>query len=96
MDGFALDLNRSALSCEGRTSERFADLASHLVEDATRQLRTSGYSALRDLRCDAPDGILRLSGRVTCHYLKQVAQEVVTSLPGVHRIVNRIEVVARH
>lgn len=96
MDGFAIDRNRSAPSCERRTPERIHETPPHLVEDATRQLRSSGYSALRDLRCDAPDGILQLSGRVTCHYLKQVAQEIVASLPGVHRIDNRIEVVSRH
>ncbi len=96
MDGLASDLQRSELSSESRTHEWLAERASRLVEVATRRLRNSGYSALGDLRCDAPDGILRLSGRVTCQYLKQVAQEVVTSLPEVHRVVNRIEVIARH
>jgi osmotically-inducible protein OsmY len=57
------------------------------------RLEQSGYSALRRVRCDFRDGVLRLRGHVPSHYLKQVAMARAAEVEGVRVIVNEIEVV---
>jgi carbon storage regulator len=61
-------------------------------QTAEEQLRQSGYLALRDISCHASDGVLTLRGSLPSHYLKQVAQEIVSRVEGVRNVVNRIEV----
>ena len=62
--------------------------------EAVRHLRRSGYLALRDVSCNVHAGIVRLRGRLSTNYLKQVAQAVVAEVEGVRRVINLIEVVA--
>ena len=57
------------------------------------RLERSGYSALRRVRCDFRDGVLRLRGHLPSHYLKQVAMARAAEVEGVRVIVNEIEVV---
>ncbi len=47
-----------------------------LRELAIEVLRSSGYLALRGLRCQVRDGIIFITGVVPSFYLKQVAQTV--------------------
>ena len=56
-------------------------------------LERSGYSALRRVRCEFRDGVLRLRGRLPSHYLKQIAMAAVAEAEGVRTIINEIEVV---
>lgn len=67
--------------------------------DATRlargRLERSGYSILSRVRCECHDGVLRLSGSLPSHYLKQVALARVAGVEGVRTIVNEIEVLSR-
>jgi len=56
------------------------------------RLERSGYSALRRVRCDFRDGVLRLRGHLPSHYLKQVAMARAAEVEGVRAIVNEIEV----
>lgn len=58
------------------------------------RFRRSGYFALRDVSCDARNGVFTLRGRLPSYYLKQVAQAVAAEVEGVLRVVNRIEVIA--
>jgi hypothetical protein len=67
-------------------------LSIHL--EAEDRLRRSGYRALRDISCDARDGVAYLRGHLPSYHLKQVAQATVGGIEGVRRDVNRIEVVA--
>lgn len=60
--------------------------------EAEGRLRRSSYLALRDVSCHERAGVLQLRGRLNRHYLKQVAQEIVAEIEGVHRIDNLIEV----
>jgi osmotically-inducible protein OsmY len=62
-----------------------------LAED---RLRRSTYLALRDVACDAREGVLRLRGRLPSHYLKQVAQALAAEVEGVREVVNQIVVIA--
>ncbi len=64
-----------------------------LVIGALQRLRSCRNFELKRLHCTAHSGNLILSGQVSSYYLKQLAQEVLRSLNGVHRIVNHIEVV---
>jgi osmotically-inducible protein OsmY len=59
---------------------------------AERRLQASGYTVLRDVRCDFEGGVLRLRGRLPSQYLKQVAQAVVVDLEGVSTVENQITV----
>jgi osmotically-inducible protein OsmY len=59
---------------------------------AEDRLRRSGYLALRDVSCDAREGVVYLRGRLPAHYLKQVAQALAAGVEGVCRVVNLIEV----
>jgi osmotically-inducible protein OsmY len=64
-----------------------------VTEQARRRLRNSGHPAVRRVSCQYDDGVLVLHGRLGTFFHKQVAQEAVTGLAGVHRVQNEIEVV---
>jgi osmotically-inducible protein OsmY len=64
-----------------------------IVIGALQRLRSCHNFELKRLHCSAHSGILILRGQVSSYYLKQLAQEVLRSLNGVHRIANHIEVV---
>jgi osmotically-inducible protein OsmY len=57
------------------------------------RLQSSGYTALRDVRCDFERREVRLYGTLPTHYLKQVAQALVAELEGVRLVENQIQVV---
>jgi osmotically-inducible protein OsmY len=63
-----------------------------VVADARDRLRSLPYPALKRLNCAYGAGVLKLQGRVSSFYLKQLAQEAVSALHGVHSVVNEIEV----
>lgn len=63
-----------------------------VVADARDRLRSLPYPAMKRLHCDYGAGVLKLRGRVNSFYLKQLAQEAVSALHGVHSVVNEIEV----
>ncbi len=63
------------------------------VLEAERRLRRCGYLVLGFIECRALLEGLELRGRVSSQFLKQVAQAVVLDIPGVHHVINRIEVV---
>jgi osmotically-inducible protein OsmY len=65
-----------------------------MADLAERCLRSNPYQALKNVSCDYRDGVLLLRGCLPSYYLKQVAQEAVASLEGVHRIDNQIQVVS--
>jgi osmotically-inducible protein OsmY len=64
-----------------------------LILLAYSRFERTGYAVLRRVRCEVRDGLLRLSGCLPSHYLKQVAQEAVAAVEGVSAVVNDIEVV---
>ena len=62
-------------------------------ESARSRLQGSPYLALRGLGCTYRDGVLTLWGNLPSHYLKQVAQTMVSEVAGVTTLVNTIAVV---
>jgi hypothetical protein len=66
--------------------------ANNTERDARRRLDGAGYNALRLVRCRYRIGRISLKGAVPSYYHKQLAQEVVKSLPGVTAIDNGITV----
>ena len=64
------------------------------VEDrAQTALADSPIYALRELQVECEGDSLLISGRVSSFYHKQLAQEVVRSVAGSHRVVNEVNVV---
>lgn len=62
-----------------------------------QRLGRSSYSVLRRVFSEQRGTMIRLSGSLPSHYLKQVAQSLVADIPGISVVINEIEVVApRH
>ena len=59
---------------------------------AEQRLHGSNYHMLQAVHCSIEAGTLVLTGCLPSYFLKQMAQETVATLPGVGRLVNRIEV----
>jgi osmotically-inducible protein OsmY len=59
---------------------------------AQAALQTSSIVALREVRVQESEGALRLSGRVSSFYHKQLAQEVVLAVASGMEVVNQIDV----
>ena len=57
------------------------------------RLRESPYLELRRLRCDFQENTLRLKGRVSSYYLRQLALAAARGLEGVEAIESDLEVV---
>ena len=52
-----------------------------------------GYPQLKAIQSVAEGDEIRLTGKLSSFYLKQVAQSVVVKIPGVRSVLNEIEVV---
>jgi hypothetical protein len=75
-----------------------ADTPPYHIEQSTVQiavglLRRSPYLSLRGICCELTNGILTLRGRVPTYALKQLAQTVAMTVPGIDHVANRIDVV---
>ncbi len=64
----------------------------NLAFSAVRLLETSGYAALRMLRCEILGTMLIVRGFVPSFYLKQMAQTILQRLDGVAGVMNLVEV----
>jgi osmotically-inducible protein OsmY len=63
-----------------------------VTEEARDRLRQSPYPLVRLLSCEFDRGVLRLQGRLSSFYQKQLAQEAVIGLSGVREVVNDVAV----
>jgi hypothetical protein len=70
-----------------------ATAAAVLVERARACLRADSHR-LENVSCDFHCGALRLRGEVPTYYLKQVAQSLLLSVSGDHRIQNELIVIS--
>jgi hypothetical protein len=59
---------------------------------ALKLLQSSGYAALRSLRCEVTEGVVMIHGVVPSYYLKQLAQATIQRLAGIQRVWNLVEV----
>lgn len=63
-----------------------------LADRVTSALASSPYLPKSRLRIEAADGAVRIHGRVSSFFEKQMAQEVARRLDGVERVENLLEV----
>jgi hypothetical protein len=63
---------------------------------AMKLLQSSGYSALRRLRCEATEAVIAVHGVLPSYYLKQMAQSAIQRLEGIRGVTNLVEVQATH
>lgn len=72
-----------------------ASLASaELLRRIDQALRATAYLPIRGLEFTVAEGLVILRGRLPSYYLKQMAQEVVRSVPGVNEVYVDLEVVS--
>jgi osmotically-inducible protein OsmY len=64
----------------------------HLAERVERSLRATGYPSLRALEISVCGRLVILRGRVPSYYMKQLAQAVAMTVPGIDRVDNDLEV----
>jgi osmotically-inducible protein OsmY len=72
------------------TDSRVTD--ERLCDSIIRELRVSGYLAVRDAEVSVRDGHASIRGRVPTYYLKQVAQSAAMSVDGIKSIENDLVV----
>jgi osmotically-inducible protein OsmY len=63
-----------------------------LAERVSSVLERSPYLPRRNLRYEAAEGRVVLRGTVHSYYQKQMAQEMLKAVDGVHEIENHLEV----
>jgi osmotically-inducible protein OsmY len=63
-----------------------------VTERAREHLRQSPHQEVRAVSCEFDRGVLRLRGRLSSFYHKQLAQEAVARLTGVREVVNEVVV----
>jgi hypothetical protein len=59
---------------------------------AQQVLQSSGYAALRKLRCEVRGAVAVVHGVLPSYYLKQVTQSVLQRLDGIRSVRNLVEV----
>jgi osmotically-inducible protein OsmY len=64
-----------------------------IAEAAKQRILHRPHLTMQRLWCEFDRGRLFLRGQVPSFYFKQLAQEAVAGLEGVHQVVNEIEVV---
>jgi osmotically-inducible protein OsmY len=84
-----MNLRTPATAAHERLSDYCLSTISRTAED---RFRASGYLALRGVSCTARNGVAYLRGCLPSYYLKQLAQEIVAAVEGVHLVVNKIDV----
>ena len=63
------------------------------VDQAADRLGASSHLFLRHVRCRLDGDTLLLDGKVPSFYLKQTAQSLLSTIDGVERVENRLQVV---
>jgi hypothetical protein len=88
-------MNAESTICD--TLQRKSPDARSLGDDSLRTaamslLQSSGYAALRGLRCEVTDSVVIVQGVVPSYFLKQMAQTVIRRLDGIETVRNLVEV----
>src|SRR5436190_11954328 len=82
----------SVISHRHHSADVHGDMDRRIAELAASRLRSQSYFLLRAVSCHAEGGVLTLRGTLPSYYLKQVAQSIAATVPGVARVVNQISV----
>jgi osmotically-inducible protein OsmY len=75
-----------------RPDREYDEFEESIVRRVQDRLSRSPYSVLGRVASSYHRGALRLRGCLPSHYLKQVAQELVSRIEGVNDVINQIEV----
>jgi hypothetical protein len=75
-----------------RSGSSYGPEGADLRSAALELLRSSGYAALRGLRCEVTETFLTVTGVVPSYYLKQMAQALLQPLDGLRGVTNLVEV----
>jgi osmotically-inducible protein OsmY len=62
-------------------------------ENVARSIRELSCRQIHDIQCISREGVVTLFGTLASFYLVQIAQSIASKVPGVHRVVNEIQVV---
>ncbi|MCL2119343.1 MAG: BON domain-containing protein [Planctomycetaceae bacterium] len=66
-----------------------------LFGQVTSALRKNPYLDFASLSCETKEGCVVLRGVVPSYFEKQMAQESIRSIEGIHEILNELEVLGR-
>jgi hypothetical protein len=58
---------------------------------ALKQLQSSGFTALRKLRCEVTNAVVIVHGIRPSYYLKQMAQTIIQRIEGIQNVMNMVE-----
>ena len=96
-DGFVTtDGRRTVIETHDRIQEdsdppKFSHVGSE-ISALQRRLRDSGHLALRDIDCTLEEGVLRLRGRLSSFYLKQIALAIAHESEGIRAVDSQLVV----
>ncbi len=65
-----------------------------LIQTIQLALDKSGYIQLRGLEIRVNGDQVHLRGRLPSYYLKQLATHIISGLPGIHSVVDEIDVIS--
>jgi osmotically-inducible protein OsmY len=63
-----------------------------ITQAMLRKVKALGYAGLQPLTCEHHEGMLVLRGQVPSYFMKQLAQELASKIPGVKLVVNSLSV----
>jgi len=86
-DSFFADLRR--FSC---WNDSMSTIETCLADQVHLAIRENPHLTRRDFQCEEEDGRVVLRGVVGSYYQKQMAQEALRRIDGVHQIENHLEV----
>jgi osmotically-inducible protein OsmY len=75
-----------------RRDREYHEFEASIVRRAQERLSRSPYAVLARVAGSYHRGALRLRGCLPSHYLKRVAQELVSRIEGVNDVINQVEV----
>jgi len=68
------------------------DCSCSIIAAVKNRWALGGYTELKTINCAYVEGVLTISGSVSSYYHKQMAQESVRGVDGIHQIVNELTV----
>jgi len=86
--------SRHPTSVTDSESNGIGSVETGVEEKAVARLRQASYVSLHHVSCRLHDGVLTLRGHVPSYYLKQIVQASLSSIEGVLRINNELEVMS--
>lgn len=84
-----------AVSVPPSASNELTDFEGRIAHDVVMALRSTGYAQLPELEIRVDGHDVFIKGRLPSYYLKQKAHYAVLAVPGVHTIIDDIDIAGR-